>query len=134
MSFTSFPPSFLWAKKSLNQILWKVYNRNIKVYHQFCSFQLWRVYFFFLQWNTEAVSRRCSVKKVFLKISINLEGNTRVRVSFSIKLQAWGLKKRDWQIFSSEFCKIFKNTFFTKPLRWLPLKIMPCLFGWQLWG
>ena len=43
-----------------------------------------------------AVVRRCSVKKVFLKISQNLQGNSYSRVSFLF--QAWELQlylKRD---------------------------------------
>ena len=36
--------------------------------------------------STEAVVRRCSVKKMFLKISQNSQENTCVRVSFLIKL------------------------------------------------
>ena len=36
----------------------------------------------------EAVIQRCSVKKVFLEISQNLQENTCARVSFLIKLQA----------------------------------------------
>ena len=35
--------------------------------------------------RTEAVVRRCSVKKVFLKLSQNLQENTCARVSFVIK-------------------------------------------------
>ena len=38
-----------------------------------------------------AVVRRCSVKKVFLKISQNSQKSTCVRVSFLRKLQVWGL-------------------------------------------
>ena len=38
----------------------------------------------------EAVTRRCSVKKVFLKILQNLEGNTSTRVCFLIKLHVAG--------------------------------------------
>ena len=40
--------------------------------------------------HKEAVARRCSVKKVFLKISQNSEKNTCARASFLIKLQARG--------------------------------------------
>ena len=36
----------------------------------------------------EAVSRRCYVKKVFLKIPQNSQENTLARVSFLMKLQA----------------------------------------------
>ena len=80
--------------------------------------------------NKEAVNRRCSVEKVFLKISQNLQENTGVRVPFffffgkvaGLSLQLY--KKRDSglslqlyeketlaQAFSCEFCDIFKNTF-----------------------
>ena len=37
---------------------------------------------------TETVAQRCSLKKVFLEISQNLQENTCARVSFLIKLQA----------------------------------------------
>ena len=89
---------------------------------------------------SEAVVWRCSVEKVFLEISQNAQENTCVRVSFSIKLQAWceicsKLNNKDTrttpnfehnshqacnfikketlaQVFSCEFCEIFKNMFF----------------------
>ena len=65
--------------------------------------------------SKEAVVQRRSVKRVFLKISQNLQENTCARVSFLIKLQASGLKfykKRDSGTgVSCEFCKISKNTF-----------------------
>ena len=65
----------------------------------------------------EAVTRRCSVKKVFLEISQNLQENTGARVSFSIKLEASAfnfIKKETLaQVFSCEFCEISKNTFLT---------------------
>ena len=53
------------------------------------------------------VAQRCSVKKVFLEISQSSQENTCARVSFLIKLKAWG-----------EFCEISKNSFFyrTPPL------------------
>ena len=38
----------------------------------------------------EVVIQGCSVKKMFLEISQNLQENTCVRVSFLIKLQALG--------------------------------------------
>ena len=37
----------------------------------------------------EAVAQTCSVKKVFLEISQNLQESICARASFSIKLQAW---------------------------------------------
>ena len=62
---------------------------------------------------TEAVVRRCSVKKVFLKISDNSQENTRARVSFLIKLQASGLlKKRLWhRCFPVNFAKFLRTPF-----------------------
>ena len=45
--------------------------------------------------NPEAVVQRCSVKKVFLKISQNEQENTYPRVSFLIKLRARGLSKKN---------------------------------------
>ena len=39
----------------------------------------------------EAVTQRCSLKKVFLKSSQSLQQSTCARASFLIKLQAWGL-------------------------------------------
>ena len=51
---------------------------------------------------------------MFLEISQNSQENTCARVSFLIKLQAWGFikKKTLAQAFSCEFCEISKNTFF----------------------
>ena len=49
---------------------------------------------------SEAVARRCSVKKMFLEISQNSQENNCARVSLLIKLQA-----------SCEFCELSKNTF-----------------------
>ena len=58
---------------------------------------------------------------MFLKISQNSEENTCARVSFLIKLQTLAYnfieKETLTQVFSCEFCEIFKNTFFTGRLR-----------------
>ena len=61
--------------------------------------------------DAEAVVQRCSVKKVFLKISENSQENTCAR--------AWGMKSATLskkgtlaQIFSCEFYEIFKDIFF----------------------
>ena len=40
------------------------------------------------KFNLEAVTQKCSVKKVFLKISQNSQENTCVRASFLIKFQS----------------------------------------------
>ena len=67
---------------------------------------------------SEAVPRRCSVKKLFLKILQNVHENTCARVSFLIKLQVEAcnfIKKETLaQVFFCEFCKIFKNSFFNR--------------------
>ena len=55
--------------------------------------------------------RKCSIKKVFLKISHNSQENNLARVCNFIKKEALG------QVFSCEFCRIFKNTFFKEHLR-----------------
>ena len=58
----------------------------------------------------EAIVQRCPT------IAQNSQENTCTRVSFLIKLQASGLhlykKETLAQVFSCEFCEIFKNTFF----------------------
>ena len=56
----------------------------------------------------EAVVQRCSVKKMFLKISQNSQENICVRVSFLIKLQV-------------NFSKFSRTLFFIEHLRWLLL-------------
>ena len=45
--------------------------------------------------ESEAATRGVLLIKVSLEISQNSQKNTCARVSFLIKLQAWGLKKRD---------------------------------------
>ena len=54
---------------------------------------------------TEAVVRRCSVKKVLLEISQNSQENTCARAFLN---KVAGLS----QVLSCEFCEISKNTFF----------------------
>ena len=82
-------------------------------------------------WNLiiEAVVQRFSVEKEFLEISQNSQENTCARASFLIKLRASAcnfIKKEDLaQVFSCEFCRISKNTFFyrTPPVAAFLLKI-----------
>ena len=75
-----------------------------------------------LQLHTEAVTQRCSVKKIFLKFL-----NTCARVSFLIELQARPatlLKKRLWRrYFPVNFEKFLSIPFFIEHLRWLLLYI-----------
>ena len=63
--------------------------------------------------NSEAVARRCSIKKLFLDILQNSQENS---------LQLYE-KAALAQMFSCEFCKISKDTFFVEHLRWLLLNI-----------
>ena len=79
----------------------------------------------FLQ-NREAVIRRCSVKKVFLKISQNSQENTSTRVFFSIKLglrSATLLKKRRWHwCFLVNFVKFLRTPIYIEHVWWLLLR------------
>ena len=53
----------------------------------------------------EAVTRKCSVKKVFLEILQNSQENTCTRVSFLVK------RRLGHNVFSCELCEISKNTY-----------------------
>ena len=66
----------------------------------------------------EAVTQRCSAKKVFLEISQNSQDNTCARVCFLINLQ-----ETLSLVFSCEFCEILRTSFFTEHIRWLLLKL-----------
>ena len=69
-------------------------------------------------WYTEAATRGVWCKKMFVEIWQNSQENTCARASFLIKLQAYNFIKKETltQVFSCEFCKIFKNTYFTEHL------------------
>ena len=83
---------------------------------------------------TRGSNGRCSIKKVLLKFSQYLQGNTCARVlicNFKKETLAQG--------FSCEFCKIFKGNFFTERL-WMAASILQQLlalylaiiYSWQL--
>ena len=81
--------------------------------------------YFFTTKTAEAVSQRCSVKKLFLEILQNSQENTCARVSFRVVGLMPGtlLKKRLWQrFFSVNFAKILRTPFLTEQLRWPLLK------------
>ena len=59
----------------------------------------------------QAIVHRCFLKQVFLKISQISQKNTCVRVSFQQQLYQ---KQTPTQVFFSEICEIFKNTFFNR--------------------
>ena len=71
------------------------------------------------------VTRRCSVKKLFLKISQISQEITCARVSFLMKLPSWpatSLKKRLWhRCFPLNFEKFLRTTIFIEHLWWLLL-------------
>ena len=64
--------------------------------------------------HAEAPARRCSIKKLFLEISLNSQENICASLFFN-KVVGWGLQlfwKRLWQrCFAVNFAKISKNTF-----------------------
>ena len=72
------------------------------------------------------------MKKMVLEILQNSQENTFAWVSFLIKLQA---KESLAQVFSCEFCEIFKNTFFYRTplvaasIYWCVI----CIFIWSFW-
>ena len=74
--------------------------------------------------STETVSRKCSVKKLFLKTLQNLQ-ETPVPESLLIKLQAPSatlLKKRLWhRCFPVNLAKFLRTRFFIEHFRWLLL-------------
>ena len=71
------------------------------------------------------------MKKGVLEISQNLQEKTCTRVIFLNEVAACRpatlLKKRLTQVFSCEFCEIFKNTFFTEYL-WTTASIIIWIF------
>ena len=74
----------------------------------------------------EAVAQSCSVKKVFLEISQKFTGKRLWQNFFFKKFaglrHATLLKKKTLaQVFSCEFCKTSKNTFFIERLCWMLL-------------
>ena len=94
----------------------------------FTSFwQIFKTFFNILKMTFSRCSGKCFhwkwckvtkafYKKVFLEISQNSQESTCARVSFLIKLQAWGSgtifkSKALAKVFSCEFCEISKNTF-----------------------
>ena len=67
---------------------------------------------------SEAVVRKCSVKRLFLNILQNSEENTCARVSFYEKLQVdYCRKEVAAHVFSYKIYEIFKNIFFKEHLR-----------------
>ena len=88
--------------------------------------------------SSEAVTRSCSVKKVFLKISQNSQENTCATVPFFFQTCIFIKKETLTHVFCCKFCDIFQNTFFYRtPLvallflkHWLGLEIKLKVFRW----
>ena len=81
-----------------------------------------------LRHHSKAVTKRCSVKKVFLYITKNSSESTCARVSFFYKVaglrSATLLKKRLWHsCFPVKCAKLLRTSFLTEHLRWLLLTI-----------
>ena len=80
-------------------------------------FDIQRGYFqeYFLScFSTKAIAQRCFVKNMSSQILQNSQGNTCTRVSFLIKSLFFFLKKKKKalaQVFSCQFCEIFKTPF-----------------------
>ena len=79
--------------------------------------------------QTEAVTQRCYVKKVFVEISQNSQENTCPRVSLLIKLQASvlfikkvTLARHGHRCFPVNFVKFLRTHFFIEHPWWLLLK------------
>ena len=90
-------------------------------------YHIWtRFYLLYVLEQSEAVTRKSSLKKVSLKISQHSQENICAGVSFAIKLQAGGLKFHEIQnlveVLSCEFCKIFKDVYFANVCEGLLLK------------
>ena len=76
---------------------------------------------------------RCSLKQMFLKISLSSHKNTCAGVSFSLKFQLMSVilfKKRLWHrmstlwCFPANFAEFLKTGFLTKHLKWLLKNLM----------
>ena len=72
--------SFLIIKRA---VLWRWLDTHVFIFHKNGENN---------QQGSEAVVQRCSVKKGVLKTSQNSQENNCARVSFLVKLQAWGLQ------------------------------------------
>ena len=74
----------------------------------------------------DTVSRRCSVKKMFLGLSQNSQENICARVSLQscMPQSATLLKKDSAQVLPCKFCEISQNIFSSGYLRWLLLLLL----------
>ena len=112
------PPEVFSKKDVLRNSQNSHENTCARVSFLFCSNNHWRIQNItkpiIFWWLQGAVVQRCSVKKVFLKISQNSQENTCARVSF--------LKKRPWhKRFLVNFTKFLGAPIFIEHLWWMLL-------------
>ena len=120
-----FYPSQIYGSKHYS--LWQVWNNFTKSLHDYHARSRISKYpikncHYEIQVNTDAVVRRCSVEKVFLKISQNIKENYCARVSFLKKLQALGLifllkMGLRHRCFPVNFAKLLRTPFLQNTLR-----------------
>ena len=118
----------IFSPTSMNsfQLVWWVYKLkyyNKVTYVSNMSFFLnniscW-IYYNNVKDPSKEVAQRCSVKKVFLKFC-TIYRKTPMSESFFIKVSNISLTLT--QVFSSEFCDVYKSTFFIKDLRCMLLR------------
>ena len=100
------------------------YNKEIlKILVKFVGEHLCQILLFHKVTGSEAVTWRCSLKKVFLKTQQKSQKNI-CAGDLSCKPQACNLFKKETlaQVFSCKFWEIFKSTFFIDHLPWLLLQ------------
>ena len=75
--------------------------------------------------TSEVFTKRFFIKNRVLKNFAKFTGNYLFQSLFFNKVFFIFFIKKDTltQVFSCEFCKIFKNTFFMRYIRWLLLKV-----------
>ena len=93
-----------------NGLTWNL----VQVFHIMSLYQLLRILSIWRLHNREGVVQRCSLRKVFLKISQNSQENTCVRLPFLIKLQA--NNKNTFFIINFEHISNLFLVFFLLPL------------------
>ena len=99
------------------EILRKLFKREY--ISKICNFK--ELFGYIATWKYRNSHQSCSIKKGVLRNFAKFTGKSLCQIIFSIKLQVSGLRpatllKKEVlaQVFPCEFCKIFKNTFFTE--------------------
>ena len=107
----------------------------IDIVNQLNLKQVWNLIFFTTGYRSSYQS--CSKKRVFLTISQNSQKNNCAWVSFlmSCLTEACTFIKKETlaQVFSSDFCEIFRNTFFKEHCRTLQnflRTLEDCFYAW----